>query len=48
MENNQAEKLAESLKIARSVAWGAADSLSSFYHQDTSDLKVKEERKCVV
>ncbi|WP_019507479.1 3'(2'),5'-bisphosphate nucleotidase CysQ [Pleurocapsa sp. PCC 7319] len=44
MDNNQAEKLAEILKIARSVAWGAADILSSFYHQDTSDLDVKDKK----
>jgi 3'(2'), 5'-bisphosphate nucleotidase len=42
--NNQIEKLPEILKIARSVAWGAADVLSSFYHKDTSDLDVKDKK----
>ena len=44
MDNNQSDKLAEILKVARSVAWGAADILSSFYHQDTSDLDVKDKK----
>lgn len=43
MDKNQAE-LAEILKIARSVARGAADILSSFYHKDTSDLEVKDKK----
>ena len=43
LDKNQAE-LAEILKIARSVAWGAADILSSFYHKDTSDLDVKNKK----
>ncbi len=44
MGNNQIEKLPEILKIARSVAWGAADILSSFYHKDTSDLDIKDKK----
>ncbi len=43
MGSNQIE-LAEILKIARSVAWGAADILSSFYNQDTSDLDVQNKK----
>ena len=43
LDKNQAE-LAEILKIARSIAWGAADILSSFYHKDTSDLDVKDKK----
>ena len=43
LDKNQAE-LAEILKIARSVAWGAADILSSFYHKDTSDLDIKDKK----
>lgn len=44
MDHNQAEKIAEALKVARSVAWGAADILSSFYHKDTSDLDIKDKK----
>ena len=44
MDHNQSEKLAEVLKVARSVAWGAADILSSFYHKDTSDLDIKNKK----
>ena len=44
MGNNQIEKLPEILELARSVAWGAADILSSFYHKDTSDLDVKDKK----
>ena len=43
LDKNQAE-LAEILKTARSVAWGAADILSSFYHKDTSDLDIKNKK----
>ncbi|MGB5633282.1 MAG: inositol monophosphatase family protein, partial [Waterburya sp.] len=43
MDKNQAE-LAEILKTARSVAWGAADILSSFYHQEASDLDVQDKK----
>ena len=43
LDKNQAE-LASILKLARSVAWGAADILSSFYHKDTSDLDVKDKK----
>ncbi|PSB11772.1 3'(2'),5'-bisphosphate nucleotidase CysQ [Pleurocapsa sp. CCALA 161] len=43
MDKNQAE-LAEILTIARSVAWGAADILSSFYHKDTSDLDIDDKK----
>ena len=44
MDHNQPEKLAEVLKVARSVAWGAADVLSSFYRKDTSDLDIKDKK----
>lgn len=43
MDKNQAE-LAEILTIARSVAWGAADILSSFYHKNTSDLDIQDKK----
>jgi 3'(2'), 5'-bisphosphate nucleotidase len=43
LDKNQAE-LAEILKIARSVAWGAADILSSFYHKNTSDLDIENKK----
>ncbi|BAZ45673.1 ammonium transport protein [Chondrocystis sp. NIES-4102] len=43
MDNNQPE-LEEILKVARSVAWGAADILSSFYHQDISDLDIQDKK----
>jgi 3'(2'), 5'-bisphosphate nucleotidase len=44
LDNSQPEKLAEILKVARSVAWGAADILSTFYHQDISDLDVTDKK----
>lgn len=44
MGNSQTENLPEILNLARSVAWGAADILSSFYHKDTSDLDVKDKK----
>ena len=44
MDSNQTKKIAEALKVARSVAWGAADILSSFYHKDTSDLDIKNKK----
>ena len=44
MDNNQAKKIADALKVARSIAWGAADILSSFYHKDTSNLDVKDKK----
>ena len=43
LDKTQAE-LAEILKIARSVAWGAADILSSFYHKDADDLDVTDKK----
>jgi 3'(2'), 5'-bisphosphate nucleotidase len=43
LDKNQAE-LAEILTIARSVAWGAADILSSFYHKDTADLDIEDKK----
>jgi 3'(2'), 5'-bisphosphate nucleotidase len=43
LDKNQAE-LAEILTIARSVAWGAADILSSFYHKDTADLDIENKK----
>ncbi|MGL5793642.1 MAG: 3'(2'),5'-bisphosphate nucleotidase CysQ family protein [Waterburya sp.] len=44
MDNSQPEKLAEILKVARSVAWGASDILSGFYHQDIEDLEVTDKK----
>ncbi|MGL5077368.1 MAG: 3'(2'),5'-bisphosphate nucleotidase CysQ, partial [Waterburya sp.] len=44
MDNSQPEKLAEILKVARSVAWGASDILSNFYHQDIADLEVTDKK----
>ena len=44
MDNNQTKKIAEALKVARSVAWGAADILSSFYHKDTSNLEIEDKK----
>ena len=44
MDNNQAQKVADALKVARSIAWGAADILSSFYHKDTSNLDIKDKK----
>ena len=44
LDNNQTQKIADALKVARSVAWGAAEILSSFYHKDTSDLDVKDKK----
>ena len=43
LDKNQAQ-LAEILTIARSVAWGAADILSSFYHKNTSDLDIQNKK----
>jgi 3'(2'), 5'-bisphosphate nucleotidase len=43
LDKNQAE-LAEILTIVRAVAWEAADILSSFYHQDTSDLDIQDKK----
>jgi 3'(2'), 5'-bisphosphate nucleotidase len=43
LDKNQAQ-LAEILTIARSVAWGAADILSSFYHKNTSDLDIQDKK----
>ena len=44
MDSNQTKKIADALEVARSVAWGAADILSSFYHKDTSDLDVQDKK----
>ena len=44
LDSNQTQKIADALKVARSVAWGAADILSSFYHKDTSDLDIKDKK----
>jgi len=44
LDNNQAQKIANALEVAREVAWGAADILSSFYHKDTSDLDIKNKK----
>jgi 3'(2'), 5'-bisphosphate nucleotidase len=43
LDKNQAQ-LAEILTIARSVAWGAADILSSFYYKNTCDLDIKDKK----
>ncbi|MEM8831471.1 MAG: inositol monophosphatase family protein [Cyanobacteria bacterium P01_G01_bin.19] len=44
MDSNQTQKIADALKTARSIAWGAADILSSFYHKDTSNLDIKDKK----
>ena len=44
MGSSQIENLSEILKTARSIAWGAADILSSFYHKDTSDLEIEDKK----
>lgn len=44
MEINQPEKLTEIMKIARSVAWGALDILSSYYHSQEGELDVKNKK----
>ena len=45
MEINQ-ERLQEVMEIARSVAWGAADILSSYYHSqgDDKNLDIKDKK----
>ena len=47
MNINQPEKLAEILKLARSVGWGAAEILSSYYHggEKEDQLDVNEDKK---
>ena len=42
--NIQAEKLASILKVARSVAWGATDILSSYYNGKNADLEVNDKK----
>ncbi len=42
--NLQAEKLSSILKVARSVAWGAADILSSYYNGTNADLEVDDKK----
>ena len=42
--NIKAEKLASILKVARSVAWGAADILSSYYNGTNADLEVEDKK----
>ncbi|MGD1918332.1 MAG: 3'(2'),5'-bisphosphate nucleotidase CysQ [Pleurocapsa sp.] len=44
LDSSQTKKIADALETARSVAWGAADILSSFYHKDTSDLDIKDKK----
>jgi 3'(2'), 5'-bisphosphate nucleotidase len=44
LDNNQPERLAQILKVARSVAWGASDILSSYYNGQSSDLEVKDKK----
>ena len=44
MDINQPEKLAEIAKIACSVAWGASDILSSYYHGQDDKLEVKDKK----
>ena len=44
MDINQPEKLAEIMEIARSIAWGASDILSSFYHGQDDDLDIKDKK----
>ncbi|GAB4526210.1 MAG: 3'(2'),5'-bisphosphate nucleotidase CysQ [Pleurocapsa sp.] len=38
------ERLAEVLEIARSVAWGAADILSSYYNGTNAELRVEDKK----
>lgn len=47
MDTIQSKKLSDILQLARSVAWGAADILSSYYHEsDKQDkLNVQENKK---
>ena len=42
---NQPEQLTEIMKIARSVAWGAADILSSYYHGKGEDKELDVQDK---
>jgi 3'(2'), 5'-bisphosphate nucleotidase len=44
---NQTDRLAEILTLARSVAWGAADILSSYYHggDKEDELDINENKK---
>ncbi|WP_036485850.1 3'(2'),5'-bisphosphate nucleotidase CysQ [Myxosarcina sp. GI1] len=43
--NDIQPELANILDLARSVAWGAADILSSYYHDDTEgDLEIKDKK----
>lgn len=42
--NIQADKLESILKVARSVAWGAADILSSYYNGTNADLQVEDKK----
>ena len=44
MEINQPEKLTEVAEIACSIAWGASDILSSYYHGQDKDLNVKDKK----
>ncbi|MDJ0574001.1 MAG: inositol monophosphatase family protein [Xenococcaceae cyanobacterium MO_234.B1] len=45
MNINQPEQLTEIMKIARSVAWGAADILSSYYHGKGQDKELDVQDK---
>lgn len=45
MNINQPEQLTEIMKIARSVAWGAADILSSYYHGKGADKELDVQDK---
>jgi len=44
LDINQPEKLAEIMETARSIAWGASDILSSFYHGQDEDLDIKDKK----
>ncbi len=45
MNINQPQQLTEIMKIARSVAWGAADILSSYYHGKGQDNELDVQDK---
>jgi 3'(2'), 5'-bisphosphate nucleotidase len=47
LDINQSDRLAEILTLARSVGWGAADILSSYYHggDKEDELDVNEDKK---
>lgn len=44
MDINQPEKLTEIAEIACSVAWGASDILSSYYHSQDEELDIQDKK----